>query len=388
MQILWFISTGLLLIYIIRILYYRSGWKSVIKGMQEPGENQMVSVVIPVRNEKDHIGLLINDLLDQDYPSGKYEIIIVDDHSSDGTGKVVESIQGSQQKDHPEIRLLSLETAERGKKAALRKGILAADHPLILNTDGDCRADSAWVKEMAGGFSDPMCRMMIAGVIFDPDRSMPHAMQSLEFFSHIAISAGSSGLKDPILCSAANMAYFKEDYLGFIHDQEKVSESGDDIFLLLWLKKKYPGSVQFNASQNAVIRTHPAQGLASFLWQRMRWTSKSRHYRDLHIISTAIIIFGLNLILTVLLLASLIFPLLYGNLNPGLWILFASSWMLKSLSDLYLLLPVLRHYRKTPLLWYFVPLELIYFIYVSFIGLLGQFLSISWKGRKINAKRS
>ncbi len=383
MQILWFISSAFLLIYIFRIVYYRVGWKRIFSGQEEKVEYPMVSVVIPVRNEENHIRLLLNDLMEQDYPVGNYEVIIVDDHSTDDTRQVVESIRLK----HPGIRLITLDSDDTGKKTALKKGIKAAVHPLILNTDGDCRTGPGWIKEMAGRFEDPSVRMMIAAVIFEPDLRFSHALQSLEFFSHLAISAGAAGLKDPILCSAANMAYFKEDYLRFINDQEKVSESGDDIFLLLWLKNVYPGSVRFNSSQNAVVRTHPAPGLHPFMRQRMRWTSKSRHYRDLHIISTALLIFGLNLFLTVLFLASLLFPVLYGTLNTGLIILFAITWIIKSLTDLILLLPVLRHYRKSRLIRYFIPLEFIYFIYVSFIGLLSQFLSISWKGRKIYVRK-
>ena len=51
--------------------------------------------------------------------------------------------------------------------------------------------------------------------------------------------------------------------------------------------------------------------------------------------------------------------------------------------DLLILVPVLRYYHKTRLLRYFVPLEIIYLVYVSLAGLIGQFLSFSWKGRKI-----
>jgi hypothetical protein len=181
------------------------------------------------------------------------------------------------------------------------------------------------------------------------------------------------------------MAYYKDDYLDFIKDQKKVSESGDDIFLMLWLKKRQPGTVRFNSSLNAVIRTGTASNPGSFLRQRIRWTSKSRHYRDLHIISTALIVFGLNALLTLLFLGCVGLPLLTGRLPHGLLPLFAGMLIGKSLTDLLLLMPVLRHYQRPNLLWYFIPMELIYFMYVSYTGIAGQVFNVSWKGRKINA---
>ena len=386
MQALWIISLFILLLYLIRILTYRTGWYRTIQQESPEGELPGVSVVVPVRNEENSISLLLNDLIAQDYPDGKYEIIIVDDHSSDATRDVITGITDQFNNSNPGIRLIALDPGETGKKAGLKKGNSIANHPLILNTDGDCRASAGWIRGMAEGFSDPGLRMMTGAVIFESGKGLFHALQCLELFSHTAISAGSAGLQNPILCSAANLAYYKDDYLDFIREQKKESESGDDIFLMLWLKKRHPGTVRFNASMNAVIRTGTAGNPGSFFRQRIRWTSKSRYYRDFHIISTALIVFGVNVLLTVLLFGCVGFPLLTGSIPNGLLPLFAGLLTGKSLTDLILLMPVLRHYQSPDLLWYFIPLELIYFMYVSFTGLAGQILNVSWKGRKIHAR--
>lgn len=382
MQILRIISLALLLVYLIRIFSYRSGWKKHSSWNGIIGEFPPVSIVIPVRNEAASIGNLLNDLTDQEYPEGRYEIIIVDDHSTDNTRNIVESFS----REHPMIRLLLLHGTEKGKKAALWKGIGIAVHSLILNTDGDCRASSGWIKEMTAGFINPEVRMMIAAVTPEPGRGLFHALQSLELFSHTAVSAGSAGLLDPILCSAANMAYLREDYFRYIDEQEKVSESGDDIFLLLWLKKNYPGSIRFTSSLKAVIHTRIPDSIASFVKQRLRWTSKSRYYRDFHILATALIVFGMNLLLAFLFFAAIIPPLFHGKVSPEMIMLFAGVLTVKSIADLLLLQPVLRHYQKITLLRFFVLLEIIYFMYVSFTGIFGQVLTISWKGRKINVQ--
>ncbi len=391
MNLLWIISLGLLLAYILRILSFRYGWRRVTgnpdKGKECPG----VTLVVPVRDEEGNIGLLLGDLAGQDYPEDRLEFILVDDHSGDRTPEIIRSFC----RDHPGFRFMALNPSESGKKAALEKGIRAAGHRLVLNTDGDCRVPSGWVRQMVEGFSGPEVRMVAGTVIYEPDRGIFHAMQSLESFSLTAVSSSSAGLNDPVLCSAANLAYYREDYLRFIGEHKKVSESGDDVFLMLWLKRKYPGSIRFSSSPGSAVRTRPASDLPSFFRQRMRWSSKTRHFRDAGAAGTAMLVLALNLLLLALLLAllaNLIFTSGHGltpggTWQPGLLGLFGVILLGKSLADLLLLFPVLRHYRKTRLLLYFLPLQMIYFMYVSLAGVLGQFLTLSWKGRNVRVHR-
>lgn len=383
MYLLWIISLCLLLCYIIKIISFRSGWHRTLRYKARSDNYPGVSLVLPVRNEEGNISLLLADLARQEYPAESLEIILVDDHSSDRTPEIIQTFC----EHHPDFHFLFLGPYESGKKAALSKGIGTANHPLILNTDGDCRASTGWVAEMVQAFSDPGVKMVTGTVIFDPDRGIFRSMQSLEFFSLTAVSAGSAGMKDPILCNGANLAYYREDYLRFQEETEQYSESGDDIFLMLWLKKNFPGSIRFSSSRDSVIRTLAVPDLTSFIMQRIRWSSKSRYYRDLNTVFTALLVYGINALLMIVLLAFLLVFLLTGTWKPGLLQLFGTMLFGKSIMDLIILLPVLRHYRKSRLLMYFLPLQIIYFVYVSLIGLLGQILFFTWKGRRIGTMK-
>ena len=199
-----------------------------------------------------------------------------------------------------------------------------------------------------------------------------------------------------MLCSGASLSYYREDYLKFIEAHEKVSESGDDVFLMLWLKKRYPGPVRFAADPESAVRTHPSGDVLSLFRQRMRWVSKVVHFRDPETLGTAILVLALNLFLLALLLAVFVLILFPGtSWSPGpgislmeeLAMLFGILFLGKSFADLLLLVPVLRFYRKTRLLLYFLPLQMIYFMYVSLTGALGQFPFLSWKGRKVRTAR-
>ena len=95
---------------------------------------QLVSVVVAARDEAAHIASCLRALLAQDYPQDRYEIIVVDDGSTDGTGHIVREFGG----ETASVRLLRTE-GSGSKKAALSLGIAEARGEVILTTDADCQ---------------------------------------------------------------------------------------------------------------------------------------------------------------------------------------------------------------------------------------------------------
>jgi len=101
--------------------------------------NPFVSVVISAKNEMDNLPDLVEFLQSQDYDN--FEILIVDDYSSDGTYEFLKSISG--------IKVLKPTKNLPGKKHALQEGIQAACGEYILLTDGDCIGNSrCWIQKM------------------------------------------------------------------------------------------------------------------------------------------------------------------------------------------------------------------------------------------------
>lgn len=90
-----------------------------------------ISIVIPAYNEAARIGATIKAILSYMGKKGhKFEIIVVDDGSKDGTAEVAKEA-GSDL-----VRVVVLET-NQGKGGAVRKGILEARYPAVLFTDAD-----------------------------------------------------------------------------------------------------------------------------------------------------------------------------------------------------------------------------------------------------------
>jgi cellulose synthase/poly-beta-1,6-N-acetylglucosamine synthase-like glycosyltransferase/peptidoglycan/xylan/chitin deacetylase (PgdA/CDA1 family) len=86
-----------------------------------------VSIVVPAFDEAVGIERAVLSLADSDYP--EFEVIVVDDGSSDGTASLVEALA------LPQVQVLRQENA--GKPAALNHGISAASHDVIVMVDGD-----------------------------------------------------------------------------------------------------------------------------------------------------------------------------------------------------------------------------------------------------------
>jgi hopene-associated glycosyltransferase HpnB len=113
-----------------------------------------ITVIIPARNESDVLSLSLSSIFEQDY-SGKIEITIIDDQSTDGTGNIAEEI-GREYQQRRKLTIISGETLPRGwsgKLWAIEQGIRYAEKLGItpdyyLLTDADIRHDRANLRNL------------------------------------------------------------------------------------------------------------------------------------------------------------------------------------------------------------------------------------------------
>lgn len=96
-----------------------------------PREFPSLSIIIPARDESHNLRVILPSLLDIQYP-GKYEILVIDDHSSDNTSEIAQSYG---------MRVLRLDQelprGWRGKPYACHQGALMANGDWFLFTDAD-----------------------------------------------------------------------------------------------------------------------------------------------------------------------------------------------------------------------------------------------------------
>jgi len=368
LNIIWIIVISTAGLYSILILSYLTGW--IRLPQFKPGHDGQpipVTLIIPVRNEEKNIGPLMSGIAKQDYPSNLIEILFINDHSDDNTGKEILSGRGNSQ-----VRIIDLTESEHGKKKAIRKGLEECRTDVVLMLDADSVLYDRWVSDMTDHLVRTSSRLVF-GPVYYTARNSWERIQQLELYSLVGSGAGACGLNSPILCNGTNMICYREDYLEFFDKEEQKAVSGDDIFFLLWMKKKHPGRISYLKSSDSAIITAPSPGFAAFIRQRLRWTSKSRFYKDPHIILSALVVFLVNFML-LFLLAGMIFRI-------RLWEPFILLFSVKSVTDFIFLFFITRFYRAGRLLFYFLPLQMVYFIYVNFIAIAGNLLPVHWKGR-------
>ena len=104
----------------------------------------MISVIIPAYNAEKTIGKCLNALKEQSYPADSYEVIVVDDGSTDKTGSIAQGYA---------VRYIRQEN--NGPASARNKGAHEAKGEIILFTDSDCVPDKNWIGEMVRPFDDP-----------------------------------------------------------------------------------------------------------------------------------------------------------------------------------------------------------------------------------------
>lgn len=377
--LMWLVRlVGILgMLYLILISLYTIGWYFKPLPVAEEANDHTadhafrVSILIAARNEQENISLLLHDLHQQRYNHKLMEIILVDDHSTDATSsRALQFIQ-----EHPNFNCQLIASEKHGKKAALSQALKKAKNEIVLFTDADCRLGPGWVSTMLSVFKHDHIRLALGPVLIDPAASLFGRLQALEMISLTGSTAGSCDLGFPVMANGANLGFRRsvgneQDY----HDFSNWYTSGDDVFLMLSVIRKYGRkAVMFAKSTDAIVRTEPAGGLMPFFQQRLRWVSKSRGYNHPMIVIPALIVGFFNL--------SLVFVLLSGIFEPAMLLVYLLFVGFKTFVDYPVLLATSRFMKRTNLLVLIFPLQLIYPVYVALSGIAGLLLPFTWKGR-------
>lgn len=337
--------------------------------------NDKITVIVPVRNEESNIENLLRDLSQQNYPTKLFEVLIMDDHSTDKTPHIV---NGFIQNSDINFRLLTLpdDNSKSPKKRAIENGIAESTGSLIITTDGDCRVGPNWLSAFVSHYSATHSKLISGPVTFTKENQLTDHLQTVEFASLIGSGAASMEAGYPSMCNGANLMYEKSAFyeVGGFAGVDHLA-SGDDEFLMHKIASKFPGQISFLKDKKAVVSTQAHNNWTSFFNQRKRWASKWKHYQNKTPLILAIFIFGSNLSLLLSLL--LFFSNIISGCALGLMIL------IKCIPEWFFLGSVLKFLGKKKS-WIFIPVtQIIYPFYVCFFGLVAQKPTYKWKGRDL-----
>lgn len=364
---------ALTMLYLIVIRYLRKGWKS-IPYFKSTGREQdtTVSVLIAARNEEHNIAATLADILCQDYPKHLFDIIVVDDHSTDDTAEIVSSFaqQG--------VRLIQLrenKPLNSYKKLALTRAIAQSNAELLVATDADCRMGKRWLSTLVALYEEERPHMISAPVMYHAETSLFEKLQTLEFLFLIGLGAAGIGNGKPSTCNGANLAYRRETFieLGGFDGIDHVA-SGDDELFLHKVSQKYPQGVRFCKSYDALVLTKAKESIGAFISQRKRWASKSTHYKNKSIVWLGVSIWLFNVVL--LIGASCAF-------FSSQYVLVIVCLLLKYIAERWFMAPICGFAKRPRLLALLPILTLIHTFYIVYIGITGNIGRYQWKGRYV-----
>jgi cellulose synthase/poly-beta-1,6-N-acetylglucosamine synthase-like glycosyltransferase len=384
---IFFLTIFFLLIYTALIIFYKISWHKIPVYQKcdsiDESQSLFISIIIAARNEEKNIGACIQSIIGQTFPSDKFEVIIVNDHSTDNTANVVLSYK------QENIHLINLEDFTKDqvlnsyKKKSIETALQFAKGELIVTTDADCIAPAKWLETLASFYKHKSPVFVALPVSLknaaEQDSFLKRFFinfQSLDFMMLQGITGASVYKKFHSMCNGANLAYQKKAFYE-VNGFEGIDSiaSGDDMLLMHKIQDRYPEKIMFLKSQNVIVETAAADTFKDFIHQRIRWASKADQYTDKKITLVLLLVYFFNLWIFILGISSFFFAKTFY--------LFLISIIIKTIIELFFLYPVAKFFSKQKLLWWFLPAQPFHILYTIIAGFLGKFGSYQWKERKV-----
>ena len=329
-----------------------------------------VSVIVAARDEEKNIGRCLQALAAQRYPKDRYEVLVVDDNSRDGTAGVVSRFVN----DCGNVRLVRAKEksfVSSPKKNAILCGIQESTGEVILTTDADCIPPPGWISGMVRCFEPRVGA--VAG--FSPSlvgNSLRQRLIELESVCFAVVSAGAIGIGGAISCVGRNFGYLRkafEEVGGFGATGEVVS--GDDDLLLQRIGRQGLWELRFSICPDTFVPTLPATGWGEFINKRKRHFSAGFSYSPvLRVLGALVYSYYLFILL------SLPVSLVYGKF--WIWLLCLGT---KLLLDTPVVLKGLTLFQRQRLLRILPLAELLHIPYLLVVWPLAIWGGFQWKER-------
>jgi cellulose synthase/poly-beta-1,6-N-acetylglucosamine synthase-like glycosyltransferase len=233
-----------------------------------------ISIVVAAKNEAENISQLIAALDSQNYDASKYEVIIVDDDSTDDTFNIVTNLILDKKN-------FSIVKAENkiyyGKKGALDIGIKKTKYPYILITDADSIPEKDWIKSFAEKFSEG--NDFLFGIApYLESKSITNLITRFENLRAHILTFSLANIGLPYSAAARSFGFSKDAFQklsGYKNTTETLS-GDDDLLLREAIKNNF--KVGLVTNHEAFVFTHSENNFKDYVNQKSRHTSTSIHY--------------------------------------------------------------------------------------------------------------
>jgi biofilm PGA synthesis N-glycosyltransferase PgaC len=249
------------IIWMIGAVYFHFRYERNVPKYPALETNPLVSVLIPAHNEAENIAETVAAVLETDYPN--YEVIVIDDGSTDDTGRIVEEIAARNDK----VRLLVLKN-NQGKAAALNYGTLLSKGEIIVTIDADCLLEARAIHWMVWHFEKfPRVGAVTGNPRVRNRTTLLAKLQTGEYASIIGLIKRTQRLLGKVLTVSGVIAAFRKQALLDVGlwDTDMVT---DDINVTWKLEKRF-WDVHYEL--NAIGWMLVPETISGLWRQRVRW---------------------------------------------------------------------------------------------------------------------
>ena len=268
-------------VFLIQIIFYVFIFgKFTFKKSEEKDPTDIpISVIICAKNEAKNLKKHLPFILQQEYP--KFEIILINDSSTDKTLSVMESFK----KENTNVKVVNVKNIEAfwgNKKYALTLGIKAATYNHFLFTDADCKpVSNQWIKEMSSHFGNDKSIVIGYGAYKKEAKSFLNKLirfetllTAIQYFSYAKMG-------QPYMAVGRNLGYSKSIFFearGFMNHMN--IKSGDDDLFVNEIATASNTAICF--SKESITESIPKKTYADWILQKRRHVSTAKHYKLKH----------------------------------------------------------------------------------------------------------
>jgi cellulose synthase/poly-beta-1,6-N-acetylglucosamine synthase-like glycosyltransferase len=234
------------------------------KGRQrKSGGLPFISILLAAKNEGNYIGNILSELIDQDYPAPKYEVVVSEDGSTDATRQIAEEWA----KRYPDRIKLVLSAKSIGKPAALNRALTVASGEIIGQIDADSSVEKNLLRSVACVFEPDVYAIQGESSVRNKNQSLIAKLTSYEHDVWNRFSLKGRARLNLFVPCTGNLSFVRRDVLTATGGWDRNALAEDvELSLQAWLKGyKFEYHPEIKCKEMTVSR------LASFYRQRLRW---------------------------------------------------------------------------------------------------------------------
>lgn len=247
--------------------------KNNLNHKRKKDEKENISVLIAAKNEEKNLYRLFNSLKKLNYPEENFEIIFVNDNSTDSTKKVAESFLSQ----FNNLKVVDAVNKKfPGKKGTIDFGIRNTNFSVVAVTDADCQPNENWLNSISSLIKNNDIIVGLAPI--NQSENFVNQLSSFENFRNSMLGIWFNKLGLTFSAAARNLAFKKEVYFN-INGFEGITKSlsgDDDLLIQKAVKKGY--KVFYSTDIEGIVHTDSQTNFKNYFNQKKRHLSTTPFY--------------------------------------------------------------------------------------------------------------